>query len=109
MSLDLIDLENMIDDLQASEREQSNCMFQLALIAARLALSPISEAYKDEAAQTLLELVRAKRKSSPVVVSHSRFGSDQRKPLIVEAQTSTLPQVPLAMPVSAKFGSGGLN
>ena len=108
MGLDIIDLENMIDDLQASEQEQSNCMFQLSLMVARLALSPLSEIYKDEVSQALLEFVRAKRKSAPVV-TFSRIGPDQRKPLIVDVHTSPVPQVPSTIPVSAKFGSGGLS
>ena len=83
MALDLIDIENMIDDLQASEQEQSNCMLQLSLIVARLALSPMSEDYRDHASQTMLELIRAKRKSSPVV-SHPRFSFNHGK--LVSAQ-----------------------
>ncbi len=108
MGLDIIDLENMIDDLQANEPQQSNCMFQLALMVARLAISPVSEAYKDEAAQVLLGLVRAKRKSSPLI-TQPRFAPEQRKPWLLDAQTSALPPVTSAMPVSAKFGSGGLS
>ena len=108
MGLSISDLENMIDDLQASDQQQGNCMFQLSLMVARLALSPVSEGYKDEASQTLLELVREKRKSAPVV-SHPRFVPEQRKPWLVDAQSSPVPQVPSGLPVSAKCGSGGLN
>ncbi len=107
MGLDTIDLENMIDDLQGSEQQQSNCMFQLALMAARIAISTVSEEFKDQAAQTMLELVRAKRKSAPVV-THPRFAPEQRKPWLVDAHSSPILQVPLATPVSVKFGSGGL-
>ena len=108
MGLEISVLESMIDDLQASEQQQANCMFQLSLMVAKLALSPVSEGYKDEASQTLLELVRAKRKGAPVV-AHPRLVPEQRKPWLVEAQTVSVPQVPSALPVSAKSGSGGLN
>ena len=43
MGLNVSDLENIIDDLQASEQQQGNCMFQLSLMVARLALSAVSE------------------------------------------------------------------
>ena len=99
-------LEDMIDDLQASDQQQGNCMFQLSLMVARLALSPVSEVYKDEVSQALLELVRAKRKSAPVVTP-SRFAPEQRKPWVVDSQVSALPQMPQTHSVSAKFGSGG--
>ncbi len=107
MGLDISDLENMIDDLQATEREQSNCMFQLALMVARLAISPVSEAYKDEAAQVMLGLVRAKRKRSPLI-TQPRLVPEKRKPWLLDAQTLALPPVTSVMPVSVKFGSGGL-
>lgn len=108
MGLNISDLENMIDDLQASEQQQGNCMFQLSLMVARLALSPVTEGYKDQASQILLELVREKRKSAPVV-THPRFAPEQRKPWLVDTQSSPIPQVPSGLPVSAKCGSGGLN
>ena len=63
---DVIDLEIMLDDLLASEQQQSNCMFQLALMLARIALEPVSDNYKDEMAQALLGLIRSKPKSSVV-------------------------------------------
>ncbi len=108
MGLNVSDLENIIDDLQASEQQQGNCMFQLSLMVARLALSPVSEEYKDQASQTLIELVREKRKSAPVV-AHPRFVAEQRKPWLVDAQSSPVPSMPLGLPVSAKCGSGGLS
>ena len=73
MALDISELEAMIDDLQASEQHQSNCMLQHALTVARLALAPMSEDVRDQASQTMLELIRAKRKSHPVVAPN-RFG-----------------------------------
>ena len=63
---DVIDLEIMLDDLVAAEHQQSNCMFQLALMLARIALEPVSEYYKDEMAQALLGLIRSKPRSSVV-------------------------------------------
>ena len=65
-NLDVIDLEIMLDDLLALEQQQSNCMFQLSLMLARIALEPVSENFKDETAQVLLGLIRSKPKSSVV-------------------------------------------
>ena len=65
-SPDVIDLDIMLDDLIGAELQQSNCMFQLALMLARIALEPVSESYKDEMAQALLGLIRSKPKSSVV-------------------------------------------
>ena len=56
----------MLDELLASEQQQSNCMFQLSRMLARIALEPVSESYKDEMAQALLGLIRSKPKSSVV-------------------------------------------
>ena len=75
---DVIDLEIILDDLVASEQQQSNCMFQLSLILARIALEPVSESYKDDMAQALLGLVRTKPKSSVVQM----FGA---RPTVAEA------------------------
>ncbi len=70
--LDIVDLDIMLDDLLASEHQQSNCMFQLALMLARIALSPVSDNFKDQAAHTLLGLVRAKRKNDdPIAADHA--------------------------------------
>lgn len=65
---DVIDLEVMIEDLLASEQQQSNCMFQLSLMIARMALEPGSENFKDEMAQAMLGLIRAKPKSNVVKI-----------------------------------------
>ena len=78
MAIDAIDLEIMLDDLLASEQEQSNCMFQLSLMLARIALEPVSENYKDDMAQALLGLIRSKPKSSVVqMFSTARFGNGE--------------------------------
>ena len=108
MGINIIDLENMIDDLQASELQQSNCMLQLSLMVARLALSSTCEDYKDYASQIMLELVRAKRQDA-AVVTHPRFDPEQRKPWITDVHTLPMSQMPSPTPVSAKFGSGGLD
>ena len=63
---DIIDVEIMLDDLQATEQQQSNCMFQLSLMMARIAIEPVSEDYKNQMAQALLELLKRKPKSSVV-------------------------------------------
>ncbi len=64
--LDVVDVEIMLEDLLASEQQQSNCMFHLSVMLARIALEPGSEAYKDDMAQALLGLIRGKPKSSVV-------------------------------------------
>ena len=63
---DVIDVEIRLDDLLATEQQQANCMFQLALMLARISLEPVSEGYKDEMAQALLGLIRAKPKGTVV-------------------------------------------
>ena len=60
------EVAQMLDRLTASEAVQSNCMFQLALMLARIAVEPCAESYKDEAAQALLGLIRTKPKSNVV-------------------------------------------
>ena len=64
--LDVVDVEIMLEELLAMEQQQSNCMFQLSVMLARIALEPTSENYKDEMAQALLCLIRSKPKSSIV-------------------------------------------
>ena len=46
-------------------------MFQLALMLARISLEPVSENYKDQMAQALLGLVRAKPKGTVVQLFRS--------------------------------------
>ena len=77
---DIIDVDIMLGDLLASEQQQSNCMFQLSLMMARIAIEPVSENYKDQMAQALLGLLRSKPKSSVVQL----FGAARR----VEAESS---------------------
>ena len=108
MSLDISELEKMIEELEVSEQHQSNCMLQLSLMVARLALSQISEDFKDDASQTMLELIRAKRKSAPVV-THTRFNPEHRKPWVADVHTSPMPPMPSALSVNSKFGGGGLS
>ena len=56
----------LLDRLAAAQPVQSNCMFQLALMVARIATEPCSEAFKEETAQALMGLIRAKPKSNVV-------------------------------------------
>ena len=58
------DVSEMLDRLAAAEPVRLNCMFQFALTVARIAAEPCSEAYKEEASQVLMGLIRAKPKSS---------------------------------------------
>ena len=60
----LADVEATLDTLAANDATQSNCMFQLALMLARIAVEPVSEGFKDDTAQALLTLIRAKPKSN---------------------------------------------
>ncbi len=61
-----IDITGLLDQVATADPVLSNTMFQLALMVARIAVEPGSEAYKDEAAQTLMGLIRAKPKSNVV-------------------------------------------
>ena len=58
------DVETVLDTLAANDATQSNCMFQLALMLARIAVEPLSESFKDDTAQALLALIRRKPKSN---------------------------------------------
>ena len=60
------EIGDALDRLAASATTQSNCMFQLALMGARIAVEPCAESYKEEAAQALMGLIRAKPKSNVV-------------------------------------------
>ena len=70
------DVGLLLDQLTAVEAVESNCMFQLALMLARIAVEPCAEAYKEEAAQALMGLVRAKPKSNVVRLFSSRSKAD---------------------------------
>ncbi len=56
---------------------QSNCMFQLAIMVARIAAEPCSDAYKEEAAQALMALIRTKPKSNVVRLFGARSETRQ--------------------------------
>ena len=55
-----------LDELAADEGLQSNCMFQLSLILARIALEPFADSYKEATEQALLGLIRNKPKNNVV-------------------------------------------
>ena len=59
-------VSHLLDQLASREDVQSNCMFQLAFMLARIAVEPGAEAYKDETAQKMLGLIRDKPKSNVV-------------------------------------------
>ena len=61
-----IDVSSLLDQIAVMEDVQSNAMFQLALMLARVAIEPCAEAYKDGAAQAMLGLIRNKPKSNVV-------------------------------------------
>ena len=63
---DLVGIEIMLDELAAGDQEQSNCMFQLAIMLARIAIEPCGDRYRDDAAQAMLALIRQKPKTSVV-------------------------------------------
>ena len=70
------EIGDALDRLAASATTQSNCMFQLALMVARIAVEPCAESYKEEAAQALMSLIRAKPKSNVVRL----FGAPRAAP-----------------------------
>ena len=70
----------MLDELVASEDVQANCMFQLAIMLARISLEPAPEIYKDDTAQSLLGLIRSKPKSN--VVPLFGCGAPGDRPLV---------------------------
>ena len=59
-------VSELLDRLAAAEPVQSNCMFQLAIMLARVAAEPCPDSYKEEAAQAMLQLIRQKPKSNVV-------------------------------------------
>ena len=61
-----VGVSQLLDDLAGREDVQSNCMFQLALMLARIAIEPGAENYKDDTAQAMLGLIRSKPKSNVV-------------------------------------------
>lgn len=68
-----------LDNLAADEGLQSNCMFQLSLILARIALEPFADSYKEATEQALLGLIRNKPKTNVV---HLFDPAPARKPMI---------------------------
>ena len=60
------DLVAMLEELVAADEVQANCMFQLAIMLARIALEPASELYKEDTAQSLLALIRSKPRGNVV-------------------------------------------
>lgn len=87
----------LLDQLAAAPDVQSNCMFQLALMLARVAMEPCPDAYKEETGQALLALIRAKPKSNvvrlfgAVTPMSDAHGDRARKPRMpLEAQSPGL-------------------
>ena len=75
-----------LDDLASVECVQANCMFQLALMLARIAVEPCSDAYKDETAQALMGLIRTKPKSNVVRLFSDRFRVESKPSRMSEAK-----------------------
>ncbi len=74
------ELTTTLDELMAADEVQANCMFQLAVMLARIALEPASEIYKEDTAQSLLALIRSKPKSN--VVPLFGPGASTDRPLV---------------------------
>ena len=70
------DILAALDRLAAPEEVQPNCMFQLAVMLARIAVEPCAEIYKEETAQALMGLIRAKPKSNVVRLFSARPKTD---------------------------------
>ena len=66
-----------LDELVAVEDMQANCMFQLAIMLARIAIEPAPEHYKDETAQSLFALIRNKPKSNVVPLFGAGASADR--------------------------------
>lgn len=60
------DISASLDQIAAFGAVQSNCMFQLALMLARIAVESCAESYKEETAQALMGLIRVKPKNNVV-------------------------------------------
>lgn len=71
------DVAALLDRLGMIETVESNCMFQLALMIARISVEPCSDSYKDDVAQTLMGLIRAKPKSNVVRLFGSQSPHDR--------------------------------
>ncbi|HEX4765930.1 MAG TPA: hypothetical protein VH414_06595 [Lichenihabitans sp.] len=59
-------LSDLLTDLLGHEEVQSNCMFQLSVMLASIALQPCSPAYKEATSQALLNLIRQKPRSNVI-------------------------------------------
>lgn len=55
-----------LDHLASFEAVGSNCMFQLALMLARIAVEPCPDSYKEQAAQAIMAVIRDKPKDNVV-------------------------------------------
>lgn len=88
----------LLDRLASGAAVQSNCMFQLALMLARIAIEPCAEAYKDETAQAMMGLIRTKPKSNVVRLfktSINPVDATPNKLSIVHTSEGCIPQVEL--------------
>lgn len=74
-----------LDQLASYEAVQSNCMFQLALMLARIAVEPCSDAYKEDAAQALMGVMRAKPDDNIVRLFGARPKADAGFPVLSAA------------------------
>ena len=76
------EIATSLDSLASAEEVQSNCLFQLAVMMARIALEPCSEIYKEEVAQTLMGLIRTKPKSNVVRLFKDRSSMGERSSIV---------------------------
>ena len=74
------DILAVLDRLAAKEEVQPNCMFQLAVMVARIAVEPCAETYKEKTAQALMGLIRSKPKSNVVKLFANRPKSEAAAP-----------------------------
>lgn len=73
-----MEIREALDRLAASAATQSNCMFQLALMLARIAVEPCAESYKEDSAQAMMGIIRAKPKSNIVrLFGHAQAAAAQ--------------------------------
>lgn len=64
-------MDALLDRLSVDAAVQANCAFQLALMVARISLQPGSEAFNEESANVLMDLMRSRPRSNVVPLFRS--------------------------------------
>lgn len=64
-------IDALLDRMASDAAVQANCAFQLALMVARISLEPGSEAFQEESANVLMDLMRSRARSNVVPLFRS--------------------------------------